>query len=374
MTEKLWYYVDARQQKTGPVAAGIVRDFYQRGELRPDSLVWNADLPQWQSLADHAEALGINLSRASSKLENGREVKYANFFHRWAAFIFDQWLLSIVAMLLIFVIAASIYFLAGFSFEKDPDAAAILVFSSVFANMLLYLAMSGFYHIHFESSLRQGSWGKQYLGLMVTTEQGDQLDRRTAALRWFSAALSHLSQNVGFLIAAFTQKRQALHDFLANTLVIERDTNPALGPIDRNKRSVIVLVLGIFILPAVMVASMMVPMFFFIEKQEQAKLAEHRKMATLVLPIQQAVAERLAVDQHCLTHEDNEIKSLLQPLKPMATEVYVGISADEETCEIYITWDAYKTLAYNYSGEGDWTCVASHTPNHFGENCQLIDY
>ncbi|MGH8052160.1 MAG: RDD family protein [Arenimonas sp.] len=373
MTDKLWHYVDAQQQKNGPVSASIIKEAYQRGELRNDGLVWNADLPQWQRLADHADALGIVLSQVKPLLSNGREAKYANFFHRWAAFVIDQWLVSLSALLLVFCIAAAIYFFAGFSFEKDPDSAGILIFASVFAYMVIYICFSGTYHIHYESSSRQGSLGKQYLGLMVTTDQGEHLDRRTAALRWFSAALSHLSQNIGFLIAAFTEKRQALHDFLANTLVLERETDPSSAPIDRNKRAVIVLIFAIVVMPILMVAGFMLPTFYFIEKQEQATLERHQKIATLVLPIQQAIGKRLAVDQHCLSHDDAEIKPLLQPLKPITTEVYVGISENEETCEIYITWDSYKTLTYNYSGEGDWTCEASHTPDHFGDNCQLID-
>lgn len=373
MTEKLWYYVDASRQKNGPVAAGVIKNAYQRGELRSDSLVWHAQLPQWQSLADHAEALDINLSRASSTLPNGVEVKYANFFHRWAAFLVDQWLLSSVALLLVFGTAAAIYFLVGFSFEKDPDAAVILMAGSVLAYMLLYVGMSGSYHIYFESSSRQGSLGKQYLGLHVTTDQGLALDRRTAALRWFSAALSHLSQNIGFLMAAFTQKRQALHDFLASTLVLERDATASAKPINRNQRSVIVLVLGIFVLPIAVAASMMAPMFYFIEKQELAELDQHQKMAAMVIPVQQAIRKRVAIDQNCLSNDDPEIKPLLLPLKPITSDIYVGISDDEEACEIVITWDTYKNLSYSYTGEGDWTCGASHKPEHFGEKCQLID-
>lgn len=373
MTDKLWHYVDAQQQKNGPVSASVVKEAYQRGELRNDGLVWNADLPQWQRLSDHAHELGIVLSQVKPLLPNGREAKYANFFHRWAAFVIDQWLVSLSALLVVFCIAAAIYFSAGFSFEKDPETASMLVFAAVFGYMVVYLCFSGAYHIHRESSSRQGSMGKQYLGLIVTTDQGEHLDRRTAALRWFSAALSHLSQNIGFLIAAFTEKRQALHDLLANTLVLERDTDPSAPAINRNKRSAIVLVFAILVMPVLMVAGFMLPTFYFIEKQEQATLERHRKIAALVLPIQQAIGKRLAVDQNCLSHDDAEIKPLLQPLKPITTDIYVGISEDEETCEIYITWDAYKTLSYNYSGEGDWTCEASHTPGHFGDNCQLTD-
>jgi uncharacterized RDD family membrane protein YckC len=373
MAEKLWYYVDADQQKIGPVTAGVIKDAYQRGVLRQDTLVWHAELAQWQSLADHSHELGINLLRSTSTLPNGQEVKYANFFHRWAAFIFDQWLLSLGALLLVTGVAASIYFLAGFSFEKNPDAAAILMACAMLSYMFLYFGMSGSCHIYFETSSRQGSWGKQYLGLVVTNDKGERLDRKTAALRWFSAALSHLSQNIGFLMAAFTQKRQALHDYLANTLVLERDPVPQAMVIDRNKRSAIILIIGILVMPILMATAIMAPMFFFIQKQEQTELVEHQKIAALVVPIQEAIGKRVAVDQQCLTHDDPEIKPLLQPLKPITKEIYVGISEDEQACEIYLNLDGFKTLSYRYTSEGDWSCEASHKPEHFGKNCQGID-
>lgn len=279
MTDKLWYYVDAQQQKIGPVASGVLKEAYQRGQLRPDSLVWHSELAQWQSLSDHAQTLGIVLSRFNANLlPDGREVKYANFFHRWAALMIDQWVLSISCLLLVFSIATAIYFSAGFSFEKEPDTAAALAGFSVMAYLLLYMIASACYHISFESSKKQGSWGKQYLGLMVTTEQGERLSNGTATVRWFSAALSHLSQSIGFLIAAFTQKRQALHDFLAHTLVLEREASPSASPIDRNKRSVIILVLGIVVMPILLSVIIMMPMFYFIQQQEQAKTTKHEKL------------------------------------------------------------------------------------------------
>lgn len=374
MTDKLWHYVDAQQQKKGPVAASVIKEAYERGELGPGSLVWHAELPQWQILSAHAEALGINLSKVAGPMLNGREIKYANFFHRWAALMIDQWVLSMTALTVVTSIAVAVYFSAGISFEKDPDTIAIFMVSSMFAYMLLYISLSGSYHVYFETSSRRGSWGKQYLGLIVSTDQGEPLDKSTAALRWFSAALSHLSQNIGFLIAAFTEKRQALHDFLAHTLVLERDAASMPAPIDRNKRAIIVLVIGVLIMPLVLTAGMMIPMFHFIKQQEQAELARHQKMAALVVPVQQAISKRVAIDQNCLTHEDAEIKPLLQPLEPMTSEIYVGLSDDEEACEIYLVWDTYKSLSYRYTGKGDWTCEASHNPSHFGLNCQLSDY
>jgi len=372
MTEKVWYYVDAHQQKNGPVAPSVIKDAFDRGELNPGSLLWHAGLAQWQTLSAHARELGIDLLQNHAPLLNGREVKYANFFHRWAALMIDQWLLSMTALTVVASIAGAIYFSIGFSFEKEPEVATVFLVSTVFAYMLLYIGMGGTYHIYYETSSRHGSLGKQYLGLEVRTEQGEVLDKSKAALRWFSAALSHLSQNIGFLIAAFTQKRQALHDFLAHTVVIERDGLPV--PIDRNKRTIVILVLGVFIMPLVLAAITVVPMFHFIRAQEQAELARHQKMAALVVPIQQAIGKRVALDNHCLSHDDAEIKPLLRDLKPMTSEIYVGLSSDERACEIYLVWDTFKSLSYRYAEDGIWTCEASHKPGDFGEDCHLSDY
>lgn len=370
--DTLWYYVAAGQQKRGPVAASIIKGAYLRGELGVNDLVWHAQLPHWQTLGMHAAALGVNLNHETTLNLNGREVKYAQFFHRWAALMLDQWLLSITALMLVAGIAGAIYVSAGFSFEKEPEAATILLISSVFSYIFLYLALSGTYHIYYETSSRHGSLGKQYLGLEVRTEQGEALDRPKAALRWFSAALSHLSQNIGFLIAAFTQKRQALHDFLAHTLVIERDSSAT--PIDRNKRTVVILILGVFVMPLMIAAITLVPMFHFIRAQEQAESVKHQKMAELVIPIQQAVAKRAALDNNCLSQDAAEIKPLLRELTPMTSEIYIGPSSDERTCEIYLAWGTYKSLSYRYAEDGVWTCEATHTPQDFGDNCHLTDY
>lgn len=373
MTDKLWHYIDARQHKHGPVTASVIASAYEQGELGPGSLVWHAELPQWQMLSMHADELGITLTRVKVSTLNGREVRYANFFHRWAALMIDQWILSITAIVTVGSIAAAIYFAAGFSFESNPDEAAIFLSLAALSYVLLYFGLSGIYHIYFETSPKHGSWGKQFLGIEVRNEQGSFLDKSTAALRWFSAALSHLSQNIGFLIAAFTEKRQALHDFLAHTVVLERDASTLPTPINRNKRAAIVLVLGIVVMPLVIFASVLFPMLHLIEKQEQAEAAKHRKMAALIVPIQQAIQNRIALDNTCLSNADAEIKPLLPPLSQMTSEIYVGLSQDEQACEIYLVWDTYKSLSYRNSGEGEWTCEASHNPADFGENCQIID-
>lgn len=373
MIDKLWHYVDAEQQKIGPVPAGVIRDAYQSGKLGPNSPVWHAELPQWQALAMHASALGINLNRTVVPTLNGREVKYANFFHRWAALMIDQWLLSLTAIGIVGILALIVYSVSGFSFQEDSESSVIFLSLTILVYLPVYLGLSGSYHIYFETSANHGSLGKQFLGIEVSTDEGEALDKSRAALRWFSAALSHLSQNIGFLIAAFTEKRQALHDFLARTIVLEREDNSLKTPIDRNKRAAIVLVLGVLIMPIVIFASILFPAIHFIELQEQAETAKNRKLATLVMPIQQVIQNRAALDSTCLSQDDAEIKPLMQPLIPLTSDIYIGISDDESACEIFLTRDDYKITQYRFTGDDGWSCEATHKPQDFGDSCQLSD-
>lgn len=71
-----------------------------------------------------------------------------------------------------------------------------------------------------ESSKWQASLGKKLLGLKVTDENGNRIGFGRANGRYWSKILSGLLFGFGFLMVAFTQKKQGLHDKIAGTLVI----------------------------------------------------------------------------------------------------------------------------------------------------------
>jgi len=58
--------------------------------------------------------------------------------------------------------------------------------------------------------------------MIVTDIDGARLSFSRASLRYFSKYLSYAVMMIGYIIAAFTEKRQALHDFIANTVVIKK--------------------------------------------------------------------------------------------------------------------------------------------------------
>jgi uncharacterized RDD family membrane protein YckC len=73
-----------------------------------------------------------------------------------------------------------------------------------------------------ESGSMQGTLGKKLLGIKVTDMEGGRIGFGRATGRYFGKILSGMIFMVGFLMAAFTEKKQALHDMLAGTLVVKR--------------------------------------------------------------------------------------------------------------------------------------------------------
>jgi len=72
-----------------------------------------------------------------------------------------------------------------------------------------------------ESSARQGTIGKSLLGLRVTDFEGNRISLLRAVGRYFAKIISAFILLIGFIMVAFTEKKQGLHDMLAGTLVLK---------------------------------------------------------------------------------------------------------------------------------------------------------
>lgn len=88
--------------------------------------------------------------------------------------------------------------------------------------MVTYLALIVLMWLYFalmESSKYQGTVGKIAIGLVVTDLEGNRISFARATGRYFGKILSGMIFMIGYILAGFTQKKQALHDMLAGTLV-----------------------------------------------------------------------------------------------------------------------------------------------------------
>lgn len=85
---------------------------------------------------------------------------------------------------------------------------------------LLCMAAAWIYFAWQESAEEQATFGKRWLGLYVTDEAGKRLTFRRASLRFFAKYISAMPMMLGFVLAFFTKRKQALHDLIAETLVL----------------------------------------------------------------------------------------------------------------------------------------------------------
>jgi uncharacterized RDD family membrane protein YckC len=98
--------------------------------------------------------------------------------------------------------------------------AQFMAFAGV--TQFVFLAIQTLYYSLMESSNHQASIGKIVLGLKVTDLNGNKIDFTKALVRNLSKIISSLILMIGYLMAAFTDKKQALHDMVANTLVVKK--------------------------------------------------------------------------------------------------------------------------------------------------------
>ena len=106
--------------------------------------------------------------------------------------------------------------------NADPGLLAPIIVSAFSGIALSALLITWFYYALMQSSARQATVGKMVLGLKVTDINGDRLTFARASLRYFSKILSNLFLMIGYIMAGFTEKKQALHDMIANTYVVRK--------------------------------------------------------------------------------------------------------------------------------------------------------
>ncbi|KTG29981.1 hypothetical protein AWR38_09930 [Idiomarina sp. WRN-38] len=78
------------------------------------------------------------------------------------------------------------------------------------------------YFTIFEISGWMATPGKKILGLQVTDLNGQQIGFGRANGRYWGKIVSALILMIGFIMIAFTDKKQGLHDIMAGTLVIKK--------------------------------------------------------------------------------------------------------------------------------------------------------
>jgi len=228
----MWYLMDRHGQRQGPITTAEVAAAYRSGDLLREGLVWREGMPQWLPLAQLEGELGILPSdHAAAPLPlpattpdktaipdprniDHSDIVYAGFMRRWAASFLDNFILLVPLLVIFFVLGMMLAVSGTDQPGQEPPFAVLFVYPLWFLVRMLYFALM-------ESSAHQGTIGKRALGIKVTDANGQRLSFPHALGRWFAAALSY-PLYIGFLMAGFTERKRALHDMVAGTLVVDR--------------------------------------------------------------------------------------------------------------------------------------------------------
>jgi uncharacterized RDD family membrane protein YckC len=84
---------------------------------------------------------------------------------------------------------------------------------------LVVIVVAWLYYALMESSSLQATVGKLALSMRVTDLEGRRISFGRATGRFFAKILNVLTLGIGYLLAAFTPRKRALHDYVAGTLV-----------------------------------------------------------------------------------------------------------------------------------------------------------
>ncbi len=162
-------------------------------------------------------------------------VRYGGFWLRVVAHLLDGFIIGIpfgVLMLVLFMGLGGMAWLhTHIPDNMDSDQAAANFMNLFGALIGIYallifaaVALSWLYYALMESSERQATLGKVVLNLKVTDMNGNRLSFGRATGRYFAKIVSGLIPfGIGYILAGFTEKKQALHDFIAATLVVRTD-------------------------------------------------------------------------------------------------------------------------------------------------------
>ena len=211
------YYLVKNGTPTGPFLLEQLRAMLADGSASIADLCWAEGMPTWVPLA---QVLGIPLPESGFAVARG----YAGFGRRFAAVVIDALILMIPSNMIMRLGNAP-----QPQFENAKSLPELMKMISIYSQQtaslqMVCLVLTWLYFAFMESSSRQGTLGKNALGLIVTNLNGGRVSFLQATGRFLGKNFLSFGLTMGFgcLTIFFTQKKQALHDLIARTLVLRK--------------------------------------------------------------------------------------------------------------------------------------------------------
>jgi uncharacterized RDD family membrane protein YckC len=141
------------------------------------------------------------------------------FWIRFVAYIIDTFIVSIASVVIVGILIAVVLLVDE---STDDSKESLFIVGGTIVMVLALLVINWLYEALMTSSPRGATLGKLALGLRIVRADGAQLAFGRATARHFLKVLITplVPFAIGYLMAAFTARKRALHDVLADTLVI----------------------------------------------------------------------------------------------------------------------------------------------------------
>ena len=142
------------------------------------------------------------------------QAQYAGFWRRWAAWTLDTVIVGYFSNYFYFAFVGQLQMQSGLADDPVRMIGIARIYQVVFSISLGWAYFAGM-----ESSPLQATVGKLTVGLFVTQENGERISFGQATGRFFGKIISSLTLCIGFMMAGWTSRKQALHDIMAGTFV-----------------------------------------------------------------------------------------------------------------------------------------------------------
>jgi len=158
----------------------------------------------------------------------GGNVAYAGFWLRFVGWLIDSFVSGfafVVLLIPLFVLTGAGAALSRIGSGEDisDEAAAFLGIGFLSGFFGILLVVSWLYYALSESSSWQGTVGKKILNMYVTDISGKPISFGRASGRFFARIITRMIPlGIGYIMAGFTEKRQAIHDMIASCLVLRK--------------------------------------------------------------------------------------------------------------------------------------------------------
>lgn len=193
----------------GPFPLSEVNRQLAAGSLLLTDLAWYEGIPAWVPLSQvpgvSSTAPATGVAAAVAALAPG--TAYAGFWIRLVAYIIDAFILCVLVALLNVALGP---------IRGNPNS------GHSFLLVVLTLALETAYFGGLWSSVLQATLGQRVCGLKVVSAADlSRISFGRAVGRFFGMWLSGLILFIGFLMIAFTDRKQGLHDVIAGTFVVK---------------------------------------------------------------------------------------------------------------------------------------------------------